>query len=381
MIFIMASVNIQMLARGYLSWELTHSPIMVTIAGAGFAPPILLFSIFGGAVVDRVERKKVLQNGQFGMFIIAMTIAISIKTETITIYHLIGSSLFQGTIWAFLMPARQAIVTQIVSKRQVNNAIALNASGMSLTTLAAQAFGGIIYGFYGPEIAYYFISLFALISIIFTSFIPKLPLLSHVKENVIYEMKNGINYVLRNNAVMWLLVIALTTTLLAWPFRNLLPVQIDEVFSRGPEALGLLMSMIGLGSLFGSLFIAGIKSGESKGIILLLTSFITSIAIILNAISTEYWIAVLLMVLLGIGDSGRRTLNTSLLMERTEEKFRGRVMGIYMMNFGLMPLGAIPLGFIAENYNVRIAFLIPGILLLVFTLLIATLTKSVRNLK
>ena len=141
------------------------------------------------------------------------------------------------------------------------------------------------------------------------------------------------------------------------------------------------MSMIGLGSLFGSLFIAGIKSGESKGIILLLTSFITSIAIILNAISTEYWIAVLLMVLLGIGDSGRRTLNTSLLMERTEEKFRGRVMGIYMMNFGLMPLGAIPLGFIAENYNVRIAFLIPGILLLVFTLLIATLTKSVRNLK
>ena len=354
---------------------------MVTIAGAGFAPPILLFSIFGGAVVDRVERKKVLQYGQFGMFIIAMTIAISIKTETITIYHLIGSSLFQGTIWAFLMPARQAIVTQIVSKRQVNNAIALNASGMSLTTLAAPAFGGIIYGFYGPEIAYYFISLFALISIIFTSFIPKLPLLSHVKENVIYEMKNGINYVLRNNAVMWLLVIALTTTLLAWPFRNLLPVQIDEVFSRGPEALGLLMSMIGLGSIFGSLFIACFKSGESNGIILLLSSFITSIAIILNAISTEYWIAVLLMVLLGIGDSGRRTLNTSLLMERTEEKFRGRVMGIYMMNFGLMPLGAIPLGFIAENYNVRIAFLIPGILLLVFTLLIATLTKSVRNLK
>ena len=150
----MGAVNIQMVARGYLAWEISHSAISVAFIGAGFAPPILVLSIFGGVVADRLERKKILQIGQFGMLLIALAVAFSIKTNTVSIYHLFAASIAQGTIWAFLMPARQAIITQLVEKKQLTNAVALNASGMSLTTLISPAVGGIIYGVFGVEFAY-----------------------------------------------------------------------------------------------------------------------------------------------------------------------------------------------------------------------------------
>jgi len=381
MVLVMAAINIQMLARGYFTWELTKSPIWVTLTGAGFAPPILIFSIFGGAISDRIERKKIIQLAQLGLFAIALFIAISIRMDSITVYHLLLASLLQGCIWAFLIPARQTLISQLVNKSELKNATALNSSGMSLMTLSSPALGGLIYGFYGPEIVYYLVSLLALFSIIFTSLIPRIKIKNINKNNVIYEMKKGLVYALNNKTVFWLLIIAMTTTLLAMPFRSLLPVQIDEIFLKGPEALGILLSMIGLGSLLGSLFIAGMNTNQSTGLILLFTSLITSIAIILNALITQYSIAIIIMIILGIGDAGRRTLNMSLIIENSDEEYRGRVMGIYATNFGLIPVGAIPLGFLAEFYNVRIAFASAGVLLLIFTLLILLSNKTIRKLR
>ena len=380
MLLMMGAVNIQMVARGYLAWEISHSAISVAFIGAGFAPPILVLSIFGGVVADRLERKKILQISQFGMLLIALAVAFSIKTNTVSIYHLFAASIAQGTIWAFLMPARQAIITQLVEKKQLTNAVALNASGMSLTTLISPAVGGVIYGVFGVEFAYYSIALLAGAAILFTSFIPNIPKLSQSGKKVWIEMKEGISYVNTNKTIMWLIVLAMTTTLLGMPFRTLLPVQIDEIFKAGPEALGLLMSMIGLGALLGSLFIAGMKQTQSRGLTLLITSFISGIAILVNSMVTQYWMALLLMIVLGIGDSGRRTLNSSLLMEHTDDNYRGRVMGIYMMNFGLIPVGVIPLGFVAEFAGVQMAFACAGALLILSSLAVTLSTDKIRRL-
>ena len=380
MLLMMGAVNIQMVARGYLAWEISHSAISVAFIGAGFAPPVLILSIFGGVVADRLERKKILQIGQFGMFLIALAVAFSIKTNTVSIYHLFAASIAQGTIWAFLMPARQAIITQLVDKTQLTNAVALNGSGMSLTTLIAPAIGGMIYGIFGVEFAYYLIALLAGTAIVFTTFIPNIAKLPKSGKRVWAEMKEGISYVNTNKTIMWLIILAMTTTLLGMPFRTLLPVQIDEIFKAGPEALGLLMSMIGLGALLGALFIAGMKQTQSRGLTLLVTSFISGIAILINSMVTQYWMALLLMIVLGIGDSGRRTLNSSLLLEHTDDDYRGRVMGIYMMNFGLIPIGVIPLGFVAEFAGVQIAFACAGALLILSSLAVTLSTDKIRRL-
>jgi MFS family permease len=376
----MAALNIQMLARGYLTWELTKSPIAVVVVGAGFAPPILLLSLYGGAVADRFSRKRIIQLGQLGMLTITMFVGISISTETVTVYHLVVASLLQGTIWAFLMPARQAIIGQLVDEEHLTNAVALNASGMSLMTVAAPGIGGLVYGYGGAALTYYMISGLTFSAMILMNFVPTMAPVARGTRAMWGDIKQGLVYTWHNRTVLVLLLVSLSTALLAMPFRTLLPVQIEEVFKLEVQALGLLMSMIGVGALIGSLVIAGLSKNSRRGWVLLITSMLSGVAILLAAATTSYAVAIVIMVLIGLGDSGRRALNVSLIMEQTEEEYRGRVMGVYMMNFGLIPLGAIPLGFIASFFDVRIAFALAGGGLLAAAIGYTVLTDKVRKL-
>jgi MFS family permease len=380
MLLLMAAINIQMLARGYLAWELTKSPIAVVVVGAGFAPPILLLSLYGGAIADRYARKRIIQFGQLGMLAISLFVAISISTDVITVYHLVAASLAQGTIWAFLMPARQAIITQLVDDDHLTNAVALNASGMSLMTMAAPAVGGLVYGFGGAAATYYTIAGLTAGAYVLMGFVPHMAPVARGSRRMWRDIKEGIVYTRHNRTVMLLLLVALSTALLSMPFRTLLPVQIEQVFKMEVEALGLLMSMIGVGSLIGSLGIAGLSKNHHRGWVLLITSMLSGVAILLAAATTSYAFALVVMVVLGLGDSGRRALNASLIMEQTDEEYRGRVMGVYMMEFGLIPLGAIPLGFIADWFDVRLAFAVAGGALLVSALGYTILTNRVRRL-
>ena len=380
MLLLMAAMNIQMLSRGYLTWELTHSPIAVVVVGAGFAPPILLLSLYGGAVADRYARKRIIQLGQLAMLVISLFIAFSISTGTVTVYHLIGASLGQGTIWAFLMPARQAIVADLVDDEHLTNAVALNASGMSLMTLAAPGIGGLIYGIWGPAATYFTISGLTIGAYVLTGFVPLMAPVARGSRRMWRDIKEGLAYTKHNRTVMMLLLVALSTAILAMPFRSLLPVQIERVFNMKVEALGLLLSMIGVGSLFGSLVIAGLSKNNHRGWVLLGTSLLSGIAILLAAATTSYAVALVIMVVLGVGDSGRRALNASLIMEETDPEYRGRVMGVYMVNFGLIPLGAIPLGFIAEWFDVRLSFAVAGGALVAAALGYTVLTSRIRRL-
>ncbi|MCZ6538955.1 MAG: MFS transporter [Chloroflexi bacterium] len=380
MLMLMAGVNIQMLARGYLTWELTHSPIAVVVVGAGFAPPILLLSLYGGAIADRYARKRIIQLGQLGMLVISLVVAVSISTGSITVFHLAGASVAQGTIWAFLMPARQAIIAQLVDDDHLTNAIALNSSGMSLMTLAAPGIGGLIYGFWGAAATYYTISALTVGAYLLMGLVPHMAPVARGSRRMWRDIKEGLVYTRHNRTVLMLLLVALSTSLLAMPFRSLLPVQIERVFMLKVEALGLLMTMIGVGSLFGSLVIAGLTKNSHRGRVLLGTSLLSGIAILLAAATTSYAVALVIMVILGIGDSGRRALNASLILEETDDEYRGRVMGVYMVNFGLIPLGAIPLGFIAQWYDVRLSFAVAGGLLVIATIGYTVLTKESRRL-
>jgi MFS family permease len=141
-----------------------------------------------------------------------------------------------------------------------------------------------------------------------------------------------------------------------------------------------MLSAIGLGALVGTVVIAGLREGEHRGLVLLGTTAISGVALVLATVTARYWIAIPVMMLLGIGDSGRRSLNSSLMLEQTKDEFRGRVMGLYMMNFGLIPLGAIPLAGIAELVGIRWAVAGAGVLLLSAAIGTTLFTNRVRRL-
>ncbi len=371
-------MNVQMLARSQLGWDLTGSSLAVTLVGVGFAPPMLLFSLFGGVVSDRFDNKNIIQLGQLGVIAITTFIAISIFTNTITIYHLIIVSFFQGTFWAFMMPARQSIIAELVDENQLNNAVSLNAAGMSLTTMVSPAIGGLVYHYFGPGMTYVLITFFCIIAIISTSMIPKSKTKVQKKSKVLGEIKEVFIILKDNTLLLYLIMLALVTTLLSLPTRTLFAPYASELLSGGALEVGLMLASIGGGALIGTLVAASIPQKTKKGKFILLTSLLSGLSILVLGFSSITIFSIFLCFFLGLGDAGRRSLNPSMIIEKTPNEYRGRVMGFYAMSFGFIPLGAIPMGIISDKYGVNIAFIFSGLALIIFTMLL-TNRKVIRN--
>ena len=380
LLLLMGGMQMQMIARGYLTYDLTSSPLLLGLVNAGFALPMLGLALFGGAVADRMERKRVIQLGQAGAALIALFVAVSITAGVVTWYHLLAASMFQGVIFSFLMPARQAIIPQLVGQENLTNAMALNAAAMSVTTLIAPTVAGTLYAWIGPAGVYYLIAGFGVGSVVLTGMIKKIdggrvgpaaPMLS--------DIKDGLSYIRHSPIVLVLLIMGLATALLAMPFRFLMPVFVVDIYGRGPGALGLMVSVMGAGSLVGSMFIASLGKWR-RGLLLIVGSFLSGIALLVVALVPVYFAAVGIMLVLGLGDAGRRTLNQALIMEEVEDRYRGRVMSVFMMNFGLMPLGVLPAGFAAEILGGQWAIGILAVALLAFTTIILVTQRRLRQM-
>ena len=378
----MAGINMQMLARGQLAWDLTGDVFLVALVSSGFAPPILMFSLFGGTFADRWNRKRMIQYAQLVVSLVAGGVGISIVTGAVSIWILFGAALTQGFCWSFMMPARQAIIPQLVGERDLTNAIALNASGMALMTLSGPGIGGVAYAILGPAPTYFLMSGLMFVAFLMMSTVQTegKPVERRRRENVFSSVWDGLKYSYGNPTIFVLLLLTLATTMTSQSFRQLMPAQVDLIFGGGPTQLGILMSSIGVGALLGSLFIAGLTENVRRGIVLLAAGALAATAILMSTYITVFLVGIVAMLMLGIGDSGRRALNSALLLEQTDEEHRGRVMGIYMLNFGLRPIGAIPLGILAERTTLQTSFAVAGIVLAVSVLLVWVFAPRIRRL-
>ena len=379
MMAMMGGMQMQMLARGYLVYDLTGSASLLGIVSAGSAVPMLVLALFGGAIADRFDRKRLIQIGQIIVGLLALAVGVAIFTEWVRWYHLLAASLIQGAIWSFMMPARQAIIPQVVGPDKIGNAMAVNAAGMSTMTLMAPAIAGGLYAFAGPANVYFVITALSIVAVIMTTLIrPTNTSAPSRKRAMLSDIVAGLRYIKGNQMVLVLLVMGLATTLLASPFRMLLPVFVVDIYGRGPDSMGLLVAIMGGGSLVGSLAIAALGNWR-RGMLLIVGAFASGIALILIASFPFYYAAAVIMLLVGLGDSGRRTINMGLIMEVVEDQYRGRVMSVFMMNFGLMPLGMLPAGLAVDYFGGPIAIAILGGLLLAVAAAVLLTQKRLRE--
>lgn len=385
----MSAMQMQMLSRGYLVYDMESSGSLLGLVNVGASIPMLVLPLFGGVLADRVNRKRIIQAGQIVAALIAFSVFVLIRTERIEWFHLLVSSIMQGAVFALMMPARQALIPQLVGKGLLSNALALNTAAMSATTLAAPSVAGVLYGYFGPSNVYLLIGVLSLGSCIATLFVRhRGEIESDVKNHnvqgkgkindLLSDITEGLKYVRSQRLIMVLLIMALATTVLAQPFRFLMPIFVVDVYKLGPESMGLLMSVMGLGALVGSIYIAA-HGNKNRGKILLAGSFISGLSLLGVAVIPIYMLAVLFMVPLGLGDASRRTIIMTLIMEKSEERYRGRVMSIFMLNFGLMPLGVLPAGVISDLFGGQVAIGILAVMLIMVTCWVWFYQDGVRN--
>jgi MFS family permease len=372
--------QMQAIAQGYLVYEMTNSAKILGLVSTAGAVPVLILGLFAGAVADRIQRKFLVQISQAISAVIASIIALLIATETVTWIHLLVASLAQGAMLAFMAPARQALIPQLVERGKIGNAMALNAAVMGIAALVAPALAGLLYSFVGPSGVYVVVSIFGITALILTNQIDAGQRPSKKHSKVISDISAGIAYIWKNKPIKLHLAITIVTVILATPLISLLPVFVVDVFNKDSDALGLLVSMIGLGSLTGALIIAGIGT-KNRGKIMMSGSLIAGISLILLGTSHWYAIAVPIMVLFGMGVSSNINLNQTLIIEIVDEKYRGRVMSFMMMAFSLIPFGVIPAGLAIDAVGIQLVVSLMGVTLLASTTIIYVSQKSIRNIQ
>ena len=379
LVVLFGASQIRMVASGYLAYELTNSPLLLSLVAVGYAVPMLSLALVGGVVADRFERRRLVQVAQAMFSTVALAVGIIVHLGLVTWVHLLLASALQGTLWAILVPARQAMIPGIVGRKLTTNALALMAAAFSMTTLLGPAVGGWLYGFGGPAAAYYFVAAMGVAAVILTGRVTSVGAPAATGASHGAAIREGLVYIRRQPDIILLFLISVVYAMVAMPFRLILPVFVVDLYGMGPEVLGLLVSSMGVGSVGAAVVIAGVAPGR-RGLILVCGAMLASLAILVMAGVALFWVGMLGMLVLGVGDAIRKSLNQAVMLEIADEEYHGRVASVFMISFGLVPLGALPAGALAEAFGGQVAgAVMGGFMLLVSAALLAS--RRLRRLR
>ena len=377
----MSGTQMQMLARGILVYDITGSFALTGIVSAGFAPAMLIGSVISGTLTERIERRTLIQATQFGQVLLALSIGLLVLMDQIIWQHILAASVIQGAFFAFMMPARQVVIPKIVGKKLMSNAMSLNSAAMSFTSMAAPAVGGVLYGVIGAEGVYFVVAALNLVAIGMTGLLPKFPPDPNApRPSIIANTIEGLAYVRRNRTLMSVILFVAIGTVLSMPFRMLLPAISSDVFDASEFETGVLVAVMGIGSLIGALSIAALRQGQKRGLVLMASAFVSAFGLVVFASLPFYWVAIFVMIFMGVGEAGRFALGQALSMELTDDEHRARVASLFQMTFGLMPLGILPVALAMELFGAERALFGLGIILLTTSLFSLGILRKLRQL-
>lgn len=372
------------ITNGYLAYDLTGSATAIGLVTLGFGLPMLLFALIGGVVADRVSKRRVIMITQSTIGASAAALAVLVLTGVVQIWMMMLVALVMGTCFAFNMPARQSFVAEIISRKRLMNAIALNNAGMNMSRVVGPALAGFLIGkpWIGMGGVYVIMALmyaFVVASLFRIKDRGSDP--ASRKSSGLASLIEGLRYIRSNSVVMALLMLAFAPVVLGMPYQEMMPVFAEDVFHVGPSGLGTLMMVNGIGALLGSIAVASMTNVSRRGLVQLGLGTMFGLALALFAFSGDYHLALIAMPVVGGTSAAYMALNSTLVMDKTERQYHGRVMSVYMLTFSLMPLSVLPFGAFADAFGAPITVGIGGLLLIAVVILYGTLHPSYRHLK
>ena len=382
----MAAMNIQLVMRGYVVFEITDSFAALGGIALASALPMLFLGVFGGVLADRAPKKVVLQVGQFVSVLNALVVGILILTDAIVLWHLFAAGALQGITMALMMPARQAMIPEVVGRDLLMNAVALNSAGMNLMRVLAPAGAGLLTwaaggGVIGAGPVYMVMAGFYLSAMITLAPLPRSEAASEGSaKGGLGDLRDGFVYVRHDPTILIVLAVTLMSAFLAMPYIQLLPGFVKEVLGGGPVELGLLTAISGGGAVFGALVIASLPE-RRRGLLLVLSAVLLGVSLIVLSGSQVFWFAAIAIVFVGVGTAGRQAFSQILLHSYVENEFRGRVMALMMLQPGMMALGAFVIGVVAERAGIDIAMGALAVALVGIAALLMVVSPRLRKLQ
>jgi MFS family permease len=371
----------QNLAQSWLIYTLTDSKFLLALDQVLNGLPIFVFSLFGGVLADRIDRRHVLLGSQFVQMGCAFTMTVLVATHMVHVWHILTLSCIAGFAQAFGGPAYAALIPTLVDKEDMPNAIALNSIQFNMAVTVGPALGGLALHNLGQTWCFAlnglsFIGPIVSLSMITARFLPV-----KTGESIMTSMKQGFAFIRRQGAMEVLIVLAFCMTFLAVPARTFLPVYARDIFHRGAETLALFVSLSGLGSIIGALTVAALGNVRNKGRIALTMLICLGAAMAGFALSTSLVASCIMLFLFGGAMIGAFTMVSSLVQLITPNEMRGRVMSVYNCAFrGGMPMGNLLSGWLVPLFTAPVVLGLNGLLLIGMALWFLIMHRKVAAL-
>jgi MFS family permease len=379
----------QIVAQNWLVYSLTGSSFFLGLDAFLQQLPIMLFTLNGGVLADRWDRRRTLLASQYVQMATSATLAVLMYSGVVRISHILILSTVTGLAQAFGGPAYQSLVPSLVDKKDLPNAVALNSIQFNIArVLGPLLFAAILAGFQRagysePQamnacFAINSASFLVVISTLMSLHVKHIPKAS--KQSMRDELAGGLNYVRGQGTLVSLIILAAATTFLGFAVLTFLPALAGEVFGGSAETYTFLMAFSGAGSIVGALIVAWLGKFRRMGLTSLLVQVVYGVSIMAFAASRALWLSEILLFRTGVALMMVFSTITSLVQLIAPETMRGRVMSIYMLAFrGGMPLGSLVSGYFASTFGTQAVIGVNGALLVVVALYFLVRSHGIRE--
>ena len=363
-----------------VAFEITGSNAAAGLAQMGSGIGMFAISPIGGVIADRMRKKPLVFIGQAIPACVILVTGLLILTDVITVPMLSIATLIMGLGFAFMGPARQAWVGELVGRELFPNAVALQQIAQNVSQVAAPALIAVLVGtFLHIGGTYLFMaSMFAVVLPI-TAWLPNTEPPSSTRRSVRTELLAGLGYVWRDGRLrtLWLGFIGIVVC--GFAFQTLLPGLLSEELGRKPTDVGMIFLALAVAGLVATIPLAGLVRTRYAWPILLGAGFLMALGFVLLSQAPSYLAAILAGIPLGIGRSAFMLVDNALLMSNAEPAFHGRVMSLAMMGFGSQALLAPVWGALADAFGVRTTLLSVGLAAATVSAMVGASYISVRR--
>jgi len=360
----------QQMGQGWLALELTNSAFMVGLVSAAGSFPVLLLSLYGGVVADRRSKLRIVIICQALLLFEAAALWWFAWTSRINIGWLLALTTVGGVISAFEIPARQAMVVELVSRDDLVDAIALNSGGFNLARIVGPSIAAIVLAKFGVAWCFginalsYFAVLTSLARIKLPPWTPVQYLVSPAE-----QLKQGLRYMRSSRAVSGLMGVIAVYSIFGFQYLTMMPVIARDVLHTGASGYGLLLTFVGIGALTGALSLAGLGGRIRRGRLFNATAYAFAGLTILFSLMRTVHLAAVVLLFLGLTMLINGALANGILQSVVPDELRGRVMATYVFVYvGFTPIGSFIAGAMARFVGVQWAIFTGGVVMLAYSL-------------
>jgi MFS family permease len=370
----------QSVAQAWLVYSLTQSPFYLGLIAAAGSLPILLFSLLGGIVADRMRKRNLLLMTQALSIIPALSLGVLTGVNLITVWHVALLAIFLGTVNAFDIPARQAFVIEVVGREHLTNAIALNSAAFNGARMIGPVIAGMAIAYLGLP-ACFFLNAVSFIAVIVA--LSKMKMKGSIKENsqgFLRDFMEGIQFIKGKPEIYSIILLIAVFSLLGIPYITFLPVFAGEVLKAGPKGFGFLVGATGAGALSGALLIAFRGDIQQKQRFMSIAALCFSCFLLVFSLSRVFYLSMATLIILGWGMVSFLATANSVVQLSVSDSIRGRVMSLYALVFlGFAPLGNSLIGMLADFIGTTKAVSVSAIICIIGSVLFMVRNYSLRS--